>query len=129
MGYYITQLDSKIFISNENKSKALQAIKTVNRRHYDWLVNNYETFLNAQSLEGGLLDWGYISEYDVIGNIINVQIDKEKMGGEEEIFKAMSPFIEDGSYIEYRGDDGKQWKWIFEKGKMIEKVARLVYDD
>lgn len=52
----------------------------------------------------------------------------EKLDGcEEELFKSMAKYIDDG-YLEYIGEDGEQWRYIFKNGECREVYPEIVYD-
>jgi len=66
--------------------------------------------------------WGYelelIIETDGI-NYYNLHIRNgdAKIGDEETFFAAIAPVVEDGSFIDVRGEDGGEWRWMWENGK------------
>jgi hypothetical protein len=37
-----------------------------------------------------------------------------KAGGEQRVLSAIQDLVEPGSYIEFRGEDGVEWRWIWE---------------
>ncbi|MFX8696332.1 hypothetical protein ABTM58_19800, partial [Acinetobacter baumannii] len=42
------------------------------------------------------------------------------LGGEEEFLKLLAPFVVAGSYIEMTGEDGAQWRYVFD-GESVKK--------
>lgn len=46
-------------------------------------------------------------------------------GTEHEMFNAIAPFVEPGSYIEMQGEDGAIWRWVFQDDTCIEKAAEI----
>ena len=41
-----------------------------------------------------------------------------KDGDEEIFFKALAPYVETGSYLCFKGEDGDTWKWSFSDGSV-----------
>ena len=50
-----------------------------------------------------------------------------KLGQEDLFLEAIAPYIELGSYIIWRGEDGSMWVHNFIEGKMIEKEVCLTW--
>lgn len=44
-----------------------------------------------------------------------------------ELFEALAPFVEDGSYIEMSAEGDENWRFSFENGKMIERKKLEVW--
>ena len=40
-----------------------------------------------------------------------------KIGDEETFFAAIAPVVVDGSYLDVRGEDGAEWRWMWKNGK------------
>lgn len=51
----------------------------------------------------------------------------EKYGDEEEIFNIISKYINNG-YIEYLGEDGDRWRFIFANGTLKIKHAEVTME-
>ena len=61
------------------------------------------------------------------GEIVNLEFDGEKSGDEDILFRAIAPFVESGSFIEMRGEDGCQWRCLFHKGELHEIYPEIVW--
>ena len=48
---------------------------------------------------------------------------------QEKILQSIAPFVEDGSYIDMRDEEGNTWKWEFEDGELIKKENALAFDE
>ena len=48
----------------------------------------------------------------------------EKLGDDEIFLSALAPYVEDGSYLEFEGEDGYSWRWSFKNGKLVEKTIK-----
>lgn len=50
----------------------------------------------------------------------------EKLDGcELELYNSMAEFVDDG-YIEYLGEDGERWRYVFKNGKCKEVYPRVI---
>ena len=61
--------------------------------------------------EGDLIHLGYSS----------------KAGQEDLFFDAIGPFVEKGSYLNWRGEDNEIWQWAFDGNKMKIRWATINY--
>jgi hypothetical protein len=138
MGYCITLMDSNFRLKASKKKEALAALKkmdpSVNGRGFwdgtkQWSWVDQKHINQAKSLEEALSIWRYCPEVDQEDNIISVDFDGEKIGQEDEMFKVIAPFVEDGSYIEMQGEDGAMWRWVFKNGEMRTIEPRIEWGD
>ena len=52
----------------------------------------------------------------------------EKLDGcELELYNSMAEFVDDG-YIEYLGEDGERWRYVFKNGKCKEVYPRVIWE-
>ena len=42
-----------------------------------------------------------------------------KMGDEEKFFAAIAPVVVHGCFVDVRGEDGEEWRWMWENGKFF----------
>lgn len=146
MGYYVELTDVNFRIKKENntdkdivakiKEQLLNDMKVVGSGgtyetgkepiiNYAWV--DTEEIIRAKSIADLLNAFGYNPECDD-ENIISLWHGNEKIGNEKHLFKVISPYIEDGSYLSYCGEDMSLWQWSFDKGIMIEKTGKVVYE-
>ncbi|RFZ77592.1 hypothetical protein DS742_17405 [Lacrimispora amygdalina] len=72
--------------------------------------------------------YAYTAELDDDGNIIGLNFKGNKLAlNEDDMFQAIAPYIESGSFIEMHGDDNAKWRWIFENGKVKKTYATVVW--
>ena len=130
MGYYIDNCGCIFKMKKANAGKALAAIKELfSRPGYiaGWV--DTKTVLDAETFEEALGE----ARFDVYGISDEfydaIWFNGEKYSGkEEDVLNAISPFVEDGSYIEMSGEEGERWRWIFHKDGVEEKYAQIVWD-
>ena len=142
MGYYIEQTDSKFFIPHTDFDKALTAIKAImysqdkmrggswgpdgkTERWYAWV--NTDEVLQSQTLVEALDCWRWKARTDSFDNVCGIEFAGEKSGQDDLLFDAIAPYVESGSYVVMRGEDGEVWRWYFEEGTCVEQAGRVSY--
>jgi hypothetical protein len=143
MGYCMEQRDGMFKIKAENVAGAFAAIKSMldvvqimggggshEKRHYSWVIN--ENLAQAATLQNAMYQWRWqvyedveTEDVDCPIHIQDIQFIGEKLGDDGQLFDAIAPFVEAGSYIEMSGEDGCLWRWIFD-GKSCEEVQAKV---
>jgi hypothetical protein len=93
---------------------------------YSWVSNpGPEGF---KTLEDAFQSWRYDAHEDPNGNVHVDYFSGEKWGDDEILYAAIAPFVEDDASIEIRGEDGHQWRYLFEAGKYSEQTARVSWE-
>lgn len=138
MGFHITTEESNIFIPAQNLDAAFQSLVDLNTnpthehlkqsgsstsRTFAWMPANYhEQTASAQDVfelmgfETELNDEGLVlTNYD------------GKSGDEGHFFAAIARFVDPGSYIHFRGEDGSHWRFDFNGESVIERVGQIVF--
>lgn len=131
MGYCIEMTESKFTIKKGNFENALKSLKAIfvpeNMKccdyiggkkypHFSWV--NTKTVLDSINIVEALEEIRYAPQLNQNGDICNVEFIGEKYGDEEIFFKALAPYIETGSYLCFKGEDGDRWKWVFNDGSV-----------
>lgn len=123
MSYYMSQRETKFKFKDGKDEEILNAIKdAVNKgKLTSWVneiaVNNSDLFEDALSE----CRWEYYEDDS------SLWFEGEKLGSDYELFCAIAPFVEDGSYIEMSGEDGCLWRWVFENGKCEEIYPTIIW--
>jgi hypothetical protein len=153
MGYYISQSDSSFIMKQEHFDAALTAMKeAAKKQKWDWVfkgqIENSKTIVEAlthcrwkpllwtnedaasetQQISTTELLWSERHKIKV-GDITGLSYQGEKLGAEECFFKAIAPYVEDGSYIEISGEEDYLWRYVFNNGHMDEISAGRDWDD
>lgn len=126
MGYYIYLVDSEISLKEGSESAALAALTSLDpnmggggvwhpdgtvEKWFSWVSNDFK---NSKTLTECAMYWRY--DLDLEKN--SVQFFGEKRGDDEIFWSTLAPFMENGSYLEWHGEDGAQWRWVFQDGEM-----------
>lgn len=124
MGYCIDQLGSQFHIKSEAAPYAHSAIRNLfgkggetitdsSGRHYRWVGT--KEVLAAPTLKEAMKEWRYHLTTDALtGDFTSITFTGEKSGDEDVLFPAIAKYVTAGSYIEFRGEDGAHWRWVFD---------------
>lgn len=82
---------------------------------FSWVNDN--EILEAKSVESVFNAFGFDTSTTDGGFEITGY--SSKIGQEELLLAVSAPFCADGSYIEWRGEDGEEWQHIVHNGKMM----------
>lgn len=144
MGYYIDLVKSDWYVPIENENAAFQALKDLNRPEnnhlksggsfgpdgkksvfwYSWMPEDYDA--HAESVADVLEMLGFECLADSTGTRITGWY-QEKMGDERVFLNALAPYVPDGSYLEWRGEDFRAWRYFFSNGTMIEQQGTIFW--
>lgn len=101
--------------------------------HYSW-VDTFKARNAAKNrdLIGFFAEWGYdLTTDDEDEGLesksrhynLNLREGSSKIGDEDILFFSIAPCIENGSFIECRGEDGECWRWHWHDGKFFNQTA------
>ena len=142
MGYYVQTEDVSFIIKKKNLKKAYKALCKLNERDelktggswtpegptkfwFAWMdPNDPET---CKTTEDILTQLGFDVDVNEKGDIINVFYDG-KAGAEQHFFEALATFVEPDSFIDWRGESGEYYKWVFKNKKMDTKNGMIFYN-
>lgn len=135
MGYDVMTEEAQLRIRAEDKDSAYRAVCAINAPEYNhlkrggsfgpgeereywysWMPADYPSETN--SLEQVLELLGFELAHDDNGDIIDLSY-YQKTGNEDIFMLALAPYVEDGSYILWQGEDGERWMWKFQNGTML----------
>jgi hypothetical protein len=150
MGYFVNITNQEFFVSKDNFDAAYKAMCALNDRDdlksggswggngitsdsprpegmtyhpakwFSWMPANYpEVCKDFLSI---LKELGFQYDLDDSGNLALVHYD-DKTGAEGHFFAAIAPFVQDGSFIEWRGEDGSEYRWVFTNGTCSEQTV------
>ena len=150
MGYYVNITNQNIFVPKENFDAAYKAMCALNDRDdlksggswggdgitsdsprpegmtyhpakwFSWMPANYPAV--CKDFLSILKELGFEYDLDDSGNLGLVHYDN-KTGAEGHFFEAIAPFVQDGSFIEWRGEDGGEYRWLFTNGTCSEQTV------
>lgn len=99
MGFYHYHRESEVRISKAN----LAALERQGGKSIESLINEQNYALHAS--------------YDSEGDIVDIHFDEVKSWNDG-FYAEIAPFVEDGSFVEVRNDDGDVFRLMYRNGKM-----------
>jgi len=127
MGYHIHLKNGSQFrIPAANQDVALAAMKAMfdGGRKYSWV--DKEDVIGADTLVQALEPWGHAMYRDKItGDLDDLEYLNEKAGGERALYETLAPFVLPGSHLDFYGEDGDHWRWVFD-GKTVKHLKGVV---
>ena len=66
--------------------------------------------------------------FDIDGNITSFEYLSAYECRSWNFLNKAAQYVKNGSYIEFVGEEGERWKFLFENGSMRTVYARLVWD-
>ncbi|MAH47424.1 hypothetical protein CMI37_16490 [Candidatus Pacearchaeota archaeon] len=146
MGYSVTVECEGVCVPSTRVRKALSAIKEL---MLDELTSDYSWVDRAEALKAvkhenlvaALRAWRYEAEEgdlpspveqlahpDQVFRSVNVYyFSGEKWGDDEDLWRALAPFLQSGGVITFYGEDRAAWRYLFEHGKMTEQHGEYVF--
>ena len=97
--------------------------------HYVWVNTEKVLRLCAEKDLRGILDeWGYeLSEDSELYSLDSRARWRRKWGDDEQLWKALAPVIEEGGYINWRGEDECYGRYEFSGGTLRELHGEIVW--
>lgn len=145
MGYCISVMNSDFTILAEHLDAAYAEACALNRdpsaeKHggrsdggarveswFSWVSSNYDE--TCKDMFEVMAEWRYYCIADVAGNLVMDHFTGEKLGSEDQLFNRIAPYVVSGSFIEYLGEDGTQWRYVFKDGEFREATANIVWSE
>jgi hypothetical protein len=141
MGYAMHLLKAEVFIFRRDHEKALQSIKDLfqststgpprkfaNTHAFAWV--DTARVLDAATLHDALDAWRWmVLDEDESGNITELDFTGEKLGNDEVLFRALAPYVREGSQIQMAGGDGAIWRWFFYGRAVHRQDGKVVFPD
>ena len=141
MGYYIQLVEGEFIIPTENLNKAYKTCCLLNTENHLKRGGRFPKNLTKPSESKSCgdpnfwfawMDWNYDETCNNLEEILEMLgFDAEKTDegvtitgydnktGDEEIFlNKLAPYVHQGSFLSFEGEDGEQWTYRFNNGKM-----------
>jgi len=142
MGYYVNIEAVNWLLPIAHEDAALQILKDLNKpandhlkrggrfsggketaKWYSWMPEDYDKTVTSVSEVLEML--GFDTKIDPEGTRILAYDSKT---GQEDLFvNAIAEFVEPGSFIDWRGEDGAFWRWEFRDEKMRTLEGRVTF--
>jgi len=145
MGYYVQTTASNITIPNEaftpickhlldegimTNYKEMSGGDSKGEKWYSWVtMSDLETALKANNLIEVFTMFGYQVGTDANEKtpaITDLSYD-QKSGNEIVLLRMIAPFIENDSYIDWKGEGGELYRWEFYEQELIEREGVITW--
>lgn len=128
MGYCIEMKESTIKIKPENIKNIECALREYAKYNQNIMwIDEYE-LIESDSGVSSMENIRYPLCFDDIPLMYEIDyFTGEKLGDDFELFNCISQYIEDG-YIQYYGEDGCTWRYIFENGQVREVYPKVMWE-
>jgi hypothetical protein len=149
MGYYVSTTEVNFFLAKEHFNSVYQKMCELN--NYDDLKRGGSYGANTDPVEGDkyprnkwfswmspnypdtckdmfeiLQELGFEWELDQEGNITRIEYPYNKTGSEEYFLCCFAGYAKDGSYLEFRGEEGDTyWRYVFTNGVMFRQDGEI----
>lgn len=119
MGYSANLTETDFVIKYENIVQAFNAAKMF-LMNYDKDINyvEKEDIESAQNIEDLFEVFGFEIEINLFADLSNIDFVWEKLGEEIILLNLIAPYVEEGSYLQWNGEDGSTWRHVFKDGKV-----------
>ena len=120
MGYSANITESNFIIKEECLEHAFTAAKMF-LMVYDESISYVEKtdIESAQNIEELFEVFGFEIDLDPsTGDLDAIDFVWEKLGEEIILLEQLSPYVEEGSYLQWVGEDGSTWRHVFKDGEV-----------
>ena len=121
MGYNIRLIKERFLIYKDNIPDALLCLRETHARHYgktkfDWVDGAY---IWAHTIREALKCWNYKAYFDFDGNLVSLDFIGEKLGDEVILFETIATYVQEGSFLQFEGEDNARWAYYFTGNSMM----------
>lgn len=147
MGYYVRITNSNVFVPKIKQEAAYKALCDLNgddsiksggqyapppeggpsvcvKKWFSWMDPNYPE--KCKTLAEVLQEVGFDVEHNEAGDIISLSYDS-KTGDEDYFLNALAPFVTNGSFIEWQGEEGEKWRLEFDGRNVRSREGRTTW--
>jgi len=159
MGYYISTPQTSFSIHNDNLSRFFELVdnlmsdENVEENGLGGTmdangnkIRSWYSWVNTDVVRRAVLErdiravfgaWGY--DLELTNNVegvshfyLDIRGGDAKMGDEETFFAAIAPAVRDGSFLDVKGEDDAEWRWMWENGKFYSQEIlskKIIFDE
>lgn len=125
MGYSIdVEMEVKIPLSKKNAVKKIFKDLAIKKNEYCWVDSGYQELTSVEEMFEA---WRYSVSKTETHYVID-SFTGEKLGDDKILWKTMESVVTTDSFIEFHGEDGFSWKYIFKDNKLKEVSGKVIYE-
>jgi hypothetical protein len=132
MGYSMSLNEAHWSVPTDKADAALTAIKAMVRSlegtrygAYAW-VDSGEV-AQATTLVEALGAWRWEAEATA-AEVTITNFVGEKLGDDQDLWNAIAPFVQAGSFLHMVGEDGAHWRWSFDGQTCVEQEGKITFE-
>ena len=84
---------------------------------------------NIKDIYDAFRYYGYAYFENEKGDIDSICFESEKLTDQEIFFTAIAPAVEEGSFLEMRGEDNCLWRWAFRDGGCESLYPKIIWGE
>jgi hypothetical protein len=119
-----TLLDPEFFRQHAGGGRLPATGDLMQDKWYSWVST--KELMEATTL-AGLINC-FVGDADILDGALVFGFD-DKVGNEDVLFEVLAPYIDAGGYVEWRGEDGSHWMWMFDGTAMKVLDGEVVYNE
>jgi hypothetical protein len=127
MGYYVKQVDHDFFIPAESIPSLILAIRK--QSDYGGYNRVLDRYMDSDDIQEIFRCWRWLADMDNHGNIVGLRFNCEQLIDDKVLIKAIAPFVRDGSYLQFIGQDDVMWRWKFINGELKTICPKIIWED
>ena len=131
MGFYNRVTDSNFRIDGKNEAKAFSLLKDFVRSANHDFEGDRDQILATKTLCDALVFMGVELEEDYSECKTKCGLDWGWLLFEADytadLFSAIAPAVNAGSFILFGDENGKIWRWVFDRERMVEQDCEVVW--
>jgi hypothetical protein len=128
MGYCIELTDNNFKIKKENLDDAFKALKEFMKTKKKVMWVEPSIIIKTKDVFEAFEEIGYPLATDKNGDYILDYFCGEKLGDDLEILKSIAPYVEKDTYIEFVGEDGDKFRFVFDGNKCEDKYPTVKWE-
>lgn len=128
MGYCMDLRRIDIFIDKQRLGLVLEDLQTMTasgKYCCAWVDKN--AVLQASDVRDALCAWRWVPAFNTEGHLTFLQFTGEKLGGEDDFFATLAPYVRAGSEIDMQGEDDAIWRWYFDGATCQKLEAEIIF--
>lgn len=111
--------------SNDVLQSIKDGIKNAKITEERWI--SFDILLNSETIEEAFEELRFELCIDNDKYKIDYFSGEKFAGYEEQLFKCIAPYVNDG-YLEYLGEDGDKWRYVFKNGECKEVYPKIIWE-
>lgn len=134
MGYYVDLVEADFTIPET--AEVLQALREMPKKYKALQrggdgTNSWFSWMSDEEIESAesarfIFESLSFDCQDYGNGTFGLTSYNSKMGQEDLFLAVVAPFVENGSYTQWRGEDGELWRYTVERGKLTVQTPREI---